>query len=549
MDDTLRRHRQMLAAMTAAADAVSSPANQVTADLGRRMAALNRQADDLLAVRTVTELTSLERERMGLASGASSALSAPDFSTAVAPVAATTSGYDGGTSTPLKSLRSGGVTVPAFDDHDHRRKGLRDVASALSSFTASLPVDRPLTSQGPDWMARARSSSFATAMGPSFAPPVLPPSEAPGEVSLGSPGLQSLPRAASHSATLSSPAAPGTSSSPATDAVVHYSASLGAVPAAARGSAGEGLLASHASAASAISDTPVAPPPPPRCARTPSTSALKLATEAPEEDERLRMALFERVQRTSLPTPLPLSDTLLDGVVTELTSAEYEAQLRLNARPYSDRAAAVAEARTATEAAAAAEAAAEAGAAAAAAAAAASPMASGGGKPLAVRVPPSPAVPPRVDSEVGGTALNGDAGPTTRMLASPALSHGAAASPGLAPGALPTASCAARHAASREALDGTTLLGALNGALGTLEPLPAPTHQRLSGVALSVCASDPDGFVHYPSSPARVPHRVQRSPMHIEGVPLALCLRCYDCPCSCAGGGPVARAAAMPRLC
>ena len=161
--------------MTAAADAMSSPSNRVSVDLGKKMAALNRQADDLLAVKAVTELTSLECERMGIANIQSSSLVAepkiatPGRTAGRAPAATTAISVNpvgGETSSPfLRSLRSGGSTVASYDD-DHRRQEFRDVANTLSSFTASLPVDRPLMSESPDWMARTRSTSFAAAPGP-----------------------------------------------------------------------------------------------------------------------------------------------------------------------------------------------------------------------------------------------------------------------------------------------------------------------------------------------------------------------------------------------
>jgi hypothetical protein len=559
MDDTLRQARQRLAAMTAAADAMSSPSNRVSVDLGKKMAALNRQADDLLSAKAVTELTSLECERMGIANMQSSSLVAePKIATpgrtAERPPAATkaisVNPVGGETSSPfLRSLRSGGSTVPSYDD-DHRRQEFRDVANTLSSFTASLPVDRPLMSESPDWMARTRSTSFAAAHGPSFKPPVPPPSHAPtfGSPSLKNgelfpaPSLMSLPRAASYSATFSSPAAADASANYAMDAAVHYAASLGGAPALSRGSAGEGLLASHALSIPFELETRTAPPPIEAaraalrgCARTPSTSALKMAAEAPASGgEKERLALFDRVQRTSLPMPLPLSDTLADGVVTELTSAEYEAQLRLQARASSDRPA------TTTE--------------------------------VAAGVPRSPTPLSRIDSDVGVTYFNGDGGPTTSMHASPGPSHGAGASPWAtgrvtpgtqsshqdymsrymqgspSTGRLETASSAARYAAARSTIDGATLLEGLNGSLDLLVESPSMPRQPLSDIGRSVCSSDPDGFVHHVSSPARVPHIVKKSPIHIAGVPLCLCLKCYDCPCSCIGGGPVARAAALPRL-
>ena len=534
MDDTLRQARQRLAAMTAAADAMSSPSNRVSVDLGKKMAALNRQADDLLAVKAVTELTSLECERMGIANIQSSSLVAepkiatPGRTAGRAPAATTAISVNpvgGETSSPfLRSLRSGGSTVASYDD-DHRRQEFRDVANTLSSFTASLPVDRPLMSESPDWMARTRSTSFAAAHGPLFKPPVPPPSHAP---TFGSPSLKngelfpapilmSLPRAASYSATFSSPAAADASANYAVDAAVHYAASLGHAPTA----------PPHVEAARAALRG---------CARTPSTSALKIAAEAPASGgEKERLALFDRVQRTSLPTPLPLSETFSEGVVTELTSAEYEAQQRLQARASSDRAATAAEAR------------------------------------IAAGVPRSPTPLSRIDTDVGVTYFNGD-GPTTSMHASPGPSHGVGASPWAAGrgtpgthsshqdymsqymqgspsiGRLETASSAARYAAARSTIDGATLLEGLNGSLDTLVEPPAMPRQPLSEIGRSVCSSDPDGFVHHISSPARVPHIVKKSPMHIEGVPLCLCLKCYDCPCSCVGGGPVARAAALPRL-
>ena len=294
--------------MTAAADAMSSPSNRVSVDLGKKMAALNRQADDLLAVKAVTELTSLECERMGIANIQSSSLVAepkiatPGRTAGRAPAATTAISVNpvgGETSSPfLRSLRSGGSTVASYED-DHRRQEFRDVANTLSSFTASLPVDRPLMSESPDWMARTRSTSFAAAHGPLFKPPVPPPSHAP---TFGSPSLKngelfpapilmSLPRAASYSATFSSPAAADASANYAVDAAVHYAASLGHAPTA----------PPHVEAARAALRG---------CARTPSTSALKIAAEAPASGgEKERLALFDRVQRTSLPTPLPLSET------------------------------------------------------------------------------------------------------------------------------------------------------------------------------------------------------------------------------------------------
>jgi hypothetical protein len=72
MDDKIHQARQRLAGMTAAAGAMSrcrrDASNQVSFDFGRNIAALKRQADDLLLLQAVTELTSMERESMALES-------------------------------------------------------------------------------------------------------------------------------------------------------------------------------------------------------------------------------------------------------------------------------------------------------------------------------------------------------------------------------------------------------------------------------------------------------------------------------------------------
>lgn len=75
----------------------------------------------------------------------------------------------------------------------------------------------------------------------------------------------------------------------------------------------------------------------------------------------------------------------------------------------------------------------------------------------------------------------------------------------------------------------------LSGSHDTSGPQTASTNERLSSIALTVTASTPEAVTNYSSTAARMASSVQRAPMYIDGVPLSLCLRCYDCPCSCAG--------------
>lgn len=220
-----------------------------------------------------------------------------------------------------------------------------------------------------------------------------------------------------------------------------------------------------------------------------------------------------------------LTDTLLGSAVTELTSFEYEAQLHSYGPPVA-RPSPYAEAVSAI-----------------AAAPAASP-----------RTPMTP-------SQATGGATTPADGPTTSLMqspgpsssATPAASGTAAASSSLTfaeyaasvhpPLARPNPSAANQsgggYGRASDPHDPSTLLGALNGAACHLEPtMPSPSRRRLSDLALGIMSSDPDGFVRYPESPARVPHVVRASSAHIDGVPYSLCLACYDCPCSCAKPAP-----------
>ena len=354
--DFLRKHRELLAGMKSAAEAVGSPQQtRLMADLGKRMASMNQQADNLLVRESVTELTSLERSRLSTPQpmdpiGAVS--SAARSAAAVAPLEPLASykpsksarpmvaapprlsvQHSPAMPSPLTRDSSSSVSVamsslertlkapqPAPTYAESGRE-LSDVHSATREFNIGLPVDLPMKSNGIGWMSQKRQESFM--MNSHYSPPPPPPvplvarsmipvyaPEAPGR------HLESLPHLAGFSSTESSAGAFPASAAPAVGAAASYATSFGSVSANARGSAGEGQLASETSAASATSSTPTAPPSaaaaaaslaaarsPPTCARTPSTSALKLAAEsqvavrAKQRPEHLALALTHVARR------------------------------------------------------------------------------------------------------------------------------------------------------------------------------------------------------------------------------------------------------------
>mmetsp|Transcript_65409 Transcript_65409/g.129492 ORF Transcript_65409/g.129492 Transcript_65409/m.129492 type:complete len:163 (-) Transcript_65409:521-1009(-) len=73
--------------------------------------------------------------------------------------------------------------------------------------------------------------------------------------------------------------------------------------------------------------------------------------------------------------------------------------------------------------------------------------------------------------------------------------------------------------------------------LGMLPALPrlplGRKADQLSDIALSVCSSDPDGLFFEYTPKQRIPYIVEHSAIKVHGVPFALCLKCYDCPCAC----------------